>query len=146
MLESLPPGVHDELLCTLPDTTTLLNAVLSCKTLHYAYSLRKKSIIQEVVKNKAGPASQYALAVARAMIRMKCAKKHGDWYRLRLGIEEDGNGNEGEFWCEEISVEDNLALETFEVVSTAEALEKEYSLRCAIIIFTERTTPHYTQI
>lgn len=127
-LEDLPFDVLDRLLRSLPDFPSLRAATLSCKALHAAYALRKKSIFDDVVKNEAGPAMRYALAVARGMVQKSDAEENGNWSRLRIGIEGDGEG-EGAFWNEEVSVEDVYALEQFGVVSTAEAAEGEYSLR-----------------
>ncbi len=127
-LESLPLDVRDHLLCVLPDFASLRSAVLSCKAFHGVYILRKKSIVDEVAKNEAGPAMRYAVAVTRGMIDLADAKENGGWSRLRLGIEGDGD-NEGEYWNEEVRFEDINGWKLLKVVSSAEALEKEYSLR-----------------
>ncbi len=73
-LENLPLDVRDRLLCVLPDFPTLRAAVLSCKSVHDTYALRKKSIFDEVAKNEAGPAMRYAVAVARGLIHMNDAR------------------------------------------------------------------------
>ncbi len=105
VLETLPLDVRVHLLCVLPDFPTLLAALLSCKALNDVYTLRKKSIVDEVAKNEAGPAMRHALAVTRGMIHVADAKVNGGWRRLRLGIEGDNN-NEGEYWDEEVRLED----------------------------------------
>ncbi len=74
VFEKLPPDVRDHLLCVLPDFPSLLAAILSCKALHDVYSLRKKSIVDDVAKNEAGPAMRYAVAVTRGMMHMADAK------------------------------------------------------------------------
>jgi len=86
--------------------------------------MRNKSIFDEVTNNEAGPAMRYAVAVARGMMHMNDAR----WDRLRLGIEGD-NDYYREYWDEEVRLEDVRVWKALSVVSAAEALEMEYSLR-----------------
>ncbi len=121
-LKSSRRTFRDHLLCVLPDLPSLLAAILSCKALHDVYSLRKKSIINDVTKNEAGPAMRYAVAVTRGMMHMADAKENGGWLWLWLGIE--GNNNEGEYWNEEVRLEDVKGWKALNIVSAAEAIEK----------------------
>lgn len=140
-LENLPLDVCDRLLCTLPNFATLQALVLSCRALHDIYVIRKKSVFDEVVKNEVGPALRYAVAVARGMKvlnGLNATQTHvymwfqrTEWDGLRVGIEGE-NGREGDYWNSEIQLADVRACEDSRIVSTADAVETEFSLRCAI--------------
>ncbi len=88
--------------------------------------MRKKSIFDEVAKNEAGPTMQYAVAVARGMMHMN---DPGIDFDLRSRATMIVRGSVGTRRCAwRIFGGWEAALG---VVTTAEALEVEYSLRCA---------------
>ncbi len=74
---------------------------------------------------------RYALAVTRGvMILMANVQTPAHWTRdqLRFGIEGTGD-NEGTFWDdEEVHPDEWEILRLFEIVSSTEGLENEYSL------------------
>ncbi|KLO11362.1 hypothetical protein SCHPADRAFT_475542 [Schizopora paradoxa] len=79
-LENLPMDVRDRLLCTLPDEESLKAAVLSCKALHEAYELHKKSINTEVFRNRLAEAKE-RLGRCRAQElgeKLGCIRRFGD--------------------------------------------------------------------
>ncbi|KLO09561.1 hypothetical protein SCHPADRAFT_1000186 [Schizopora paradoxa] len=119
-LERLPLDVRDRLLTSLSSFESLRAAVLSCKALYEAYSLRKHSVFNAVVENESGPALLEALAVSRAITDLE---EHGKEDEI-IDLVAD---RDGPLWRSEVSVED--AYEVGDIAQVASELEDLFSFR-----------------
>ncbi|KAI0724267.1 hypothetical protein C8T65DRAFT_714455 [Cerioporus squamosus] len=68
---NLPSDVIHEILVNVPDFTTLLATIQSCKMFNHAFKAHPRSIVHEVLANSAGPAVPQAARCAQYMEQVR---------------------------------------------------------------------------
>lgn len=125
-LETLPLELCARILSLLPTHASLRSAVLSCATLHSAFSLAKDGITAAVACTEAGPTFSLLLAVVRVQKILRDSEQTPiDACALSSLI----NDEESYIWEEGYAPDEAHAIG--EVARTARGFEDEFSLRCA---------------